>query len=169
MQVEDRQIDELIPYARNARTHSDEQISQVAASVKEFGFNDPVAVDGESGIIEGHARVLAAKKLGMEQVPVIELSHLSDVQKRAYILAHNKLTENAGWDNELLAVEMSELKAVGVEDLTGFGTDEIEKLSQDPNFEPGTEEEQGKLDQLEPKWTSCPHCGKEFDLREQEG
>lgn len=141
MQIEYRDIENLIPYARNARTHSDEQIQQIAASIKEFGFNDPVAVDGESGIIEGHGRVLAARKLGHESIPVIELSHLSDVQKRAYILAHNKLTENAGWDQELLAVEMSELQAAGIEDLTGFASDEIDALLTESTPEGNTDED----------------------------
>ena len=92
--------DALIPYARNARTHSPEQISQIAASIREFGFTNPVLTDGRNGIIAGHGRVLAAQKLGMPEVPIIDLAHLTDAQKRAYILADNKLALNAGWDDD---------------------------------------------------------------------
>lgn len=118
-------IDKLIPYANNARTHSDEQVSQIAASIKEFGFNNPVLIDADKGIIAGHGRVLAAKKLGLTEVPTIELSHLSDTQRKAYILADNKLAENAGWDNDLLKIEIEELRNQDFE-LTGFSPDELD-------------------------------------------
>ena len=100
--IERRPVDALIPYAQNARTHSDAQVALIAGSIREFGFNNPVLVDGASGIIAGHGRVLAARKLGLAEVPVIELGHLSAAQKRAYILADNRLAEQAGWDRELL-------------------------------------------------------------------
>ena len=106
-----RKVDDLIPYARNSRTHSDAQVAQIAASVREFGWTNPVLVDGENGIIAGHGRVLAARKLGMEEVPCIELAGLSDTQRRAYIIADNKLALNGGWDDELLALELGELHA----------------------------------------------------------
>src|SRR6187455_77043 len=96
----------LIPYARNARTHSDAQVAQIAASIREFGFTNPVLVDGENGIIAGHGRLLAARKLGLATVPVIELAGLSAAQKRAYIIADNKLALNAGWDEDLLRLEV---------------------------------------------------------------
>ena len=96
VQLETIAIDRLIPYARNSRTHSDEQVAQVAASIREFGFTNPVLIDGEGGIIAGHGRVMAARKLGMADVPCIRLAHLSDAQKRAYIIADNKLALNAG-------------------------------------------------------------------------
>ncbi len=99
-------MDALIPYARNARTHSEAQVALIAGSIREFGFNNPVLVDGENGIIAGHGRVLAARKLGLATVPVIELAHLTEAQKRAYILADNRLAEQAGWDRELLALEL---------------------------------------------------------------
>ncbi|MFC4669420.1 ParB/Srx family N-terminal domain-containing protein, partial [Seohaeicola nanhaiensis] len=99
----------LIPYANNARTHSEAQVAQIAGSIREFGFNNPVLVDGENGIIAGHGRVLAARKLGLAEVPVIELAHLSEAQKRAYILADNRLAEAAGWDRDLLALELGDL------------------------------------------------------------
>src|SRR5580700_5853080 len=94
-------IEKLVPWARNPRTHSDAQITQIAASIAEFGFNNPLLVDTKAGIIAGHGRLLAARKLGLKEVPVIVLDHLSEAQKRAYIIADNKLAENAGWDEEL--------------------------------------------------------------------
>lgn len=129
MQIEYRPIEALIPYARNSRTHSDAQVAQIAASIREFGWTNPVLVDGENGIIAGHGRVLAARKLGFEQVPVIELAHLTESQKRAYVLADNKLAENAGWDDELLRIELEALQAAGFDlSLTGFAEDELAAL-----------------------------------------
>jgi len=114
-------VDELIPYARNARTHSDEQINKIASSIREFGFLNPVIVDGQRGIIAGHGRVLAARKIGMTSVPTVEASHLTEAQKRAYVLADNRLAEHAGWDEELLRLELGELKQDGFDiQLTGF-------------------------------------------------
>lgn len=124
-----RKVEALIPYARNSRTHSDEQVAQIAASVREFGWTNPILIDGENGIIAGHGRVLAARKLGMAEVPCIELAGLSDIQRRAYIIADNKLALNAGWDEELLAVEFAELADAGFDNLlTGFTADEIDAL-----------------------------------------
>jgi DNA modification methylase len=122
-------VSSLIPYARNSRTHSDEQVSKIAASIKEFGFLNPVIVDGENGIIAGHGRVMAAQKLGMETVPVIEASHLTDAQRRAYVIADNRLALDAGWDDEMLRVEFAELADLGFDlELTGFELDEIDAL-----------------------------------------
>jgi hypothetical protein len=122
-------LETLIPYARNARTHSDAQVAQIAASIREFGWTNPVLVDGKNGIIAGHGRVLAARKLGLTSVPVIELSGLSDAQRRAYILADNKLALNAGWDDLMLAAEVADLNALGVDlNLAGFDAGEIDKL-----------------------------------------
>ena len=101
-----RPVADLKPYARNARTHNPKQIQQIAASIREFGFTVPVLIDAESTIIAGHARVEAAKRLGMECVPVIQIDHLTQAQRRAYIIADNRLAELAGWDEELLAVEL---------------------------------------------------------------
>lgn len=121
---------DLIPYARNSRTHSDEQVTQIASSIKEFGFTNPVLIDGDGGIIAGHGRVMAAKKLGIEEVPCIELSHLTDAQRRAYVIADNKLALNAGWDDEMLRVEFQELQDLGFDvELTGFSMDEINALT----------------------------------------
>lgn len=125
----ERNIDELIPYARNSRTHSDEQVAQIAASIKEFGFTNPVLIDGEGGIIAGHGRVMAARKLGLEVVPCIELAYLTEAQKKAYIIADNKLALNAGWDDEMLRVEFAELEAMDFDvELTGFSLDEIDAM-----------------------------------------
>lgn len=127
-----RKVSELIPYARNARTHSDEQISRIASSIQEFGWTNPILIDGDSGIIAGHGRVLAARKIGIEEVPTIELSGLTEAQKRAYILADNRLALDAGWDEELLKIEFAELESLGFElSKTGFGNDEINEIMAD--------------------------------------
>jgi DNA modification methylase len=123
-------VDKLVPYARNSRTHSDAQVAQIAASIKEFGFTNPVLIDGEGGIIAGHGRVLAARRLGLDEVPCIRLSHLTEAQKRAYVISDNKLALNAGWDEQMLALEFSELQGMDFDlDLTGFTADEIEALT----------------------------------------
>lgn len=122
-------IDQLIPYTNNARTHDENQVTQIAASIKEFGFTNPVLIDKNNGIIAGHGRTMAAKKLNLKEVPVIRLEHLSDAQRKAYILADNKLALNAGWDNELLKLEFDELKELNFDlELTGFTLDEIQAL-----------------------------------------
>lgn len=122
-------VSDLIPYARNSRTHSDEQVAQIAASIKEFGFLNPIIVDGESGIIAGHGRVMAAQKLGLKTLPCIEASHLTDTQRRAYIIADNKLALNAGWDDDMLRIELDELAEAEFDlELTGFSLDEIAEL-----------------------------------------
>lgn len=122
-------VADLIPYARNSRTHSEAQVSKIAASIREFGFLNPVIVDGSSGIIAGHGRIMAAQKLGIETVPVIEASHLTDAQRRAYVIADNRLALDAGWDDEMLRVEFAELEGLGFDmELTGFTLDEIGAL-----------------------------------------
>jgi DNA modification methylase len=127
--VEQRPLESLIPYARNARTHSEGQVAQIAASIREFGWTNPILVDGDNGVIAGHGRLLAARKLGLATVPVIELAGLSDAQRRAYVLADNKHALNAGWDDAILALEVADLKAMGVElSLVGFDALEVEKL-----------------------------------------
>ncbi len=128
-QIEQISIQALIPYARNSRTHSDAQVAQIAASIREFGFTNPVLIDKDGGIIAGHGRVMGARKLGLTDVPCVRLAHLTDTQKRAYIIADNKLALNAGWDEELLAVEFSELADAGFDlGLTGFTDEEIAAL-----------------------------------------
>lgn len=129
MQIEIVAIEALIPYARNARTHSDEQVTQIAGSIREFGFTNPVLIDGDGGIIAGHGRVMGARKLGMSEVPCIRLAHLSEAQRRAYIIADNKLALNAGWDDEMLALEFQDLQGMGFDlELTGFALGDISEL-----------------------------------------
>lgn len=113
----------LIPYARNSRTHSPQQTQQIASSIKEFGFTNPVLIDEENGIIAGHGRVLAAQLLGMDEVPCIVLSGMTEAKKRAYVIADNKLALNAGWDDEMLRLEFEDLKAMDFDlDLAGFSS-----------------------------------------------
>jgi ParB-like chromosome segregation protein Spo0J len=158
--IEKWKISKLIPYARNARTHSDEQVGQIAASIKEWGWTTPVLVDETGGIIAGHGRTLAAQKLGMTEIPVMVAKGWSETKKRAYIIADNKIALNSGWDNEMLALELGEIGDLGFDlDLTGFNAGEIAAL-QTPEFDAGTEDDQGQLDEIKP--TICPACGHEF-------
>lgn len=129
MEIRQVKVEALIPYAKNSRTHDDAQVAQIAASIKEFGWTNPILVDGEHGIIAGHGRLMAARKLGMTEVPVIELKDLTETQKKAYIIADNRLALNAGWDNNMLTIELNEL----LEDkfsleLLGFNADELNAL-----------------------------------------
>lgn len=142
LKVESRPISDLIPYARNARLHSDAQVADIAASIKEFGFNNPVLIDHDGGIIAGHGRVLAARKLGMDKVPCIALAHLSDTQKRAYIIADNRLALSATWDEEMLAVELEALAETDLDlDLLGFESFELDRLlhSDEPALDTASE------------------------------
>lgn len=128
-QIEYVKISKLVPYARNSRTHSDEQVAQICASIKEFGFTNPVLIDGEGVIIAGHGRTMAAQRLDMKEVPCLRLGHLTDAQKKAYVIADNKLALNAGWDDDMLAIELKELNAEDFDlSLTGFDDDELAAL-----------------------------------------
>jgi DNA modification methylase len=132
LNVEYRKVEALIPYARNPRTHNDEQVAKIAASIVEYGWTNPVLVDGDNGIIAGHGRLAAAHKLGLTEVPVIELAHLSPTQKRAYVISDNRLALDAGWDDAMLALELAELSEAGFDlALTGFEEAEIEALLAD--------------------------------------
>ncbi len=129
LQIHYRPIDTLIPYARNAKQHTDAQVAQIAASIREFGWGSPILVDGQNNVIAGHGRLLAARKLGMTEVPVVPMDHLTDIQRRALILADNKIGENASWENELLGLELAGLQASGFDlELTGFSEEEWEAL-----------------------------------------
>lgn len=129
MQIETLAVDRLIPYARNSRTHSDAQVAQIAASIKEFGFTNPGLIDADGGIIAGHGRVMGARQLGLAEVPCIRLGHLTDAQRRAYVIADNRLALNAGWDDAMLALEMRDLMDEGYDvGLTGFDLKEIDAL-----------------------------------------
>lgn len=121
-------IENLIPYVNNARTHSNEQVAQIASSIKEFGFTNPVLIDKDNGIIAGHGRVMAAKKLGYKEVPAIMLDHLTDVQRKAYILADNRIALNSGWDIELLSLELKDLDSEIDLTLLGFDADELSAM-----------------------------------------
>jgi len=140
--LEWRSVSSLIPYARNSRTHSDEQIAQIAASIKEFGWTNPILVDGDNGIIAGHGRLSAARKLGHEEVPVIELKDLTETQRKAYIIADNRLALNAGWDNEMLTIELNDLLADGFAlDILGFDPKELNALLEPEVVEGLTDED----------------------------
>lgn len=124
-----RKVEDLIPYARNARTHSDAQVAEIAASIKEYGWTNPILLDGQNGIIAGHGRLMAARKLGMDEVPTIDIIGLTDTQKRALILADNKMALNASWDEDLLAIELKDLKDANFDlSLTGFDELKIDEL-----------------------------------------
>jgi len=127
--VAGRPTDQLIPALRNARTHSPEQVAQIAASIAEFGFNVPILVDLEGGVIAGHGRLLAAQKLGLAEVPVIVLDHLTETQRRAFLIADNRISDRAGWNEELLVSELAALEAEGVDlELLGFSDAELATL-----------------------------------------
>jgi len=224
-QVERRSIEALIPYARNSRVHSEEQVAQIAASMKEWGWTNPVLIDEDGGIIAGHGRVMAARKLGHDEAPCMVASGWTEGQKRAYVIADNKIALNSDWDEQALKAELVELqdlefdlgllgwgddlpefepeldyglldeedvdsliddmasgvrKAIQIEfepdhyedafELVniGFTGSELDLLMIDADFAPGSEDDQGKLDQLDPKMVCCPECGHSFDSRGNE-
>lgn len=165
--IEYESVAALLPYVANSRTHSDAQVAQIAASIKEFGWTNPILIDGENTIIAGHGRLLAARKLNMDDVPVIRLDHLTKAQQRALVIADNKLALNADWDMELLEAELQALDDEKFNlALLGFDETELGNIMLEVSFEPGTEDDQGKLDQLDPKMVICPKCQHEFDSRE---
>lgn len=128
-EIEHLAVEDLVPYIRNSRTHSDAQVLQIASSIKEFGFTNPVLIDKDGGIIAGHGRVMAARKLKLEEVPCIRLSHLTETQARALVIADNKLALNAGWDDNMLAIELKDLEDQGYDlSITGFSEKELKSL-----------------------------------------
>lgn len=162
-------INDLIPYIRNARTHSESQIAQIAASIKEFGFLSPILIAEDNTILAGHGRLAAARKLGLKQVPCVKESHLTETQRRAYIIADNKLSLNAGWDDEMLAIELSELQGADFElDLLGFDESELssifeeDKEIKDDDFDVEKELEKPTFSKTGDIWTLGRHrliCG----------
>lgn len=126
--IEWQSVDKLIPYAKNARTHSDEQVAQIAGSIKEFGFNNPVLVDKDNSVIAGHGRLMAARKLGMDKVPVVQLGHMTEAQRKAYVLADNRIALSSGWDTSMLSLELQDLKDDIDLSLLGFDPDELDAL-----------------------------------------
>ncbi|MDH3325154.1 MAG: ParB/Srx family N-terminal domain-containing protein [Gammaproteobacteria bacterium] len=146
MKIKNIKTSDLIPYANNSRTHDDAQVAQIAASIKEFGFTNPLLIDSDNGIIAGHGRLLAAVKLGMDEVPTIELSNLTKAQKKAYVIADNKLALNAGWDFDMLRIEIEDLKEMDFDiDLLGFDDSELIDIDGD------IPEEQDPRDSVEDK------------------
>jgi hypothetical protein len=142
VKITQKKVTELIPYVKNSRTHSDEQVAQIAASIKEFGWTNPILVDGSNGIIAGHGRLMAARKLGHKEVPTIELADLTETQKKAYIIADNRLALNAGWDNEMLTIELNELLADGFAlEMLGFDPKELSALLEPEVIEGLTDED----------------------------
>jgi len=137
LQIEYKKVNDIIPYVNNSRTHSDEQVTQVASSIKEFGFTNPILIDEQDGIIAGHGRLMAASKLGMEEVPTIVLGGLSEAQRKAYVIADNKLALNSAWDEELLKIELEKLDMLNFDlELLGFDERELASI-----FDPLAEEE----------------------------
>jgi DNA modification methylase len=152
MQIEQRLLSELIPYINNSRKHSDDQVTQIAASIKEFGWTNPILVDGDNGIIAGHGRIMAAKKLNMTEVPVIELAHLSKEQRKALIIADNKLALNSDWDSNLLAIELKDLQDLGFDlNLTGFADKELADILKPDQVDGLTDEDAVPDTPIEPK------------------
>ena len=167
-QLESWPTDSLIEYARNPRKN-DHAVDRVAAAIREFGFRVPILAKSDKTVVDGHLRLKAAKKIGLEEVPVLLCDDMTDIQVRAFRLSVNKVSEFANWDDEMLRVELDALGVDGFDlELTGFSLDEVSKLLIDgSDFEAGSEEDQGQLDKLDPKIVTCPHCSKEFDSREQ--
>lgn len=142
IEVKYRKVEDLIPYVNNSRKHSDEQVAQIASSIKEFGWTNPILIDGTNSIIAGHGRLMAARKLKMEEVPTIELSHLTDTQRKALVIADNKLALNADWDTNLLTIELDELLKDGFAlDILGFNADELNALLEPEQVEGLTDED----------------------------
>ena len=150
-------VERLVPYARNARTHSDEQVAQIAASIQEFGFTNPILVDGKDGVIAGHGRLEAARDLGLSEVPVVVLDHLTPAQKRAYVLADNQLTLNAGWDSSVLQEELAALSLADFDlSLIGFDEKELASLMDSEDIDEPETNVGGGDEDVEP----CPTCGR---------
>ena len=162
-QIEQVSIEALIPYARNSRTHSDAQVAQIAASIKEFGFTNPVLIDQDGGIIAGHGRTLAARKLGLDEVPCLRLSHLNEIQKRAYVIADNKLALNANWDDELLKLELHALDEADYKlEMTGFSPEELTKVMFGELIDPESPDDFKEIDENLETQHRCPKCSYEW-------
>lgn len=167
MKIEKIPTDKLIPYARNAKKHDAAQVSKLAGSIREFGFNNPVLIDKDNGIIAGHGRVMAAQKLGLADVPCIRLGHLTDNQRKAYILADNKLAEiGGGWDQEMLGLELADLREADFNlDFLGFDNFAIEQFLNPPERNNEAPESSGgeiDVDGMQMQ-CACPKCGFEFN------
>ena len=165
-QIEMMAVADLVPYAKNSRVHDDAQVAQIAASIREFGFTNPVLIGAQGGIIAGHGRVLAARKLKMDQVPCIMLGHLTDTQRRAYVIADNSLALNSSWDKELLQLELADLHAAEFNmDLLGFDAAELSlAMGFEDELAEAPESSSKEIDPDDYKMgCKCPKCGLEFD------
>jgi ParB-like chromosome segregation protein Spo0J len=163
--IEHWPLDRLVPYDRNARTHSPEQVAQIAASIQEFGFTNPILVDGKDGIIAGHGRLQAARELAMATVPVVVLDHLTPAQKRAYVLADNKLALNAGWDDAILAEEITALHLQDFDlDLLGWSSSDIAEILDPEGIDDQIDspDEFPEVDDDIETEHRCPSCGYEW-------
>lgn len=159
LKIEYVDIDTIKTYENNAKLHPAEQIEQIKASIKEFGFNDPIAVDKDNVIIEGHGRYIACKELDIKEIPIIRLDSLSDEQKRAYMLVHNKLTMNSGFDIELLGDELDSILNI---DMSEFGFEQLEDLDLDEFFEETNGEKEEKIIRIK-----CPCCEEIFEMKDE--
>lgn len=159
LKIEYVKIDSIKPYLNNAKLHPAEQIEQIKKSIEQFGMNDPIGI-WKNEIVEGHGRLLALKELGYEEVPIIRLDHLSDEERKAYILAHNKLTMNSDFDIDILNDELDGILNI---DMSDFGFEKIEDINLDDFFEV-KQEETKKEEESKPNTIICPHCGEEITL-----
>ena len=167
LKVETWPVEKIVPYSRNPRKNAGVPVAKVKASLKEYGWRQPIVVDTEGVIIVGHTRYQAALELGMTEVPVHVAEGLTKAQVKAYRIADNKTGDFAEWDFELLKLEFGDLEDLNFSlEETGFDVGEMTAIFDNPDFAPGTLEDQGKLDELQPKIVQCPHCGQEFDLRD---
>jgi ParB-like chromosome segregation protein Spo0J len=164
MEYSQKAVKDLIPYINNARTHSDEQVTQIASSIREFGFINPIIIDDKNNVIAGHGRLLASKKLGLKEVPTVLVDHLTDTQRKAYVLADNQLALNAGWDDELLKLELAQLDDVGFDlELLGFDLDNLGDLFDSPNdSENELKDTEIDVDAFDFEH-ECPKCGFQFN------
>ena len=163
-------IDDLIPYARNSRTHSEMQINQLAAAIKEFGFRGAILIDGDNGIIAGHGRVLACKKLGMTEIPTVDGSDMTDAQRKAYVIADNKIALNAGWDYEMLNIEFAELKEEGFNtDLLAFDEKELQMFDESEGAPSDPVEDDGNKNMIVVECISEREAEKLFEELKERG
>ena len=168
LKVEQWPVEKLIPYARNPRKN-DAQVDRMVSAIKEFGFRIPVVAKSDGSVVDGHLRLKAAQKLGMKEVPVALADELTEAQVKAFRLLANKSANWAEWDDELLKLELEELHGMDFDlELTGFTPEELGKIWDEPNFEPGSLDDQSQLDELEPQMVKCPHCGEVFNAREND-
>lgn len=167
MEIIYKKVNDLIPYINNSRTHSEEQINQICASINEFGFTNPLLIDEKDNIIAGHGRLLASKKLKMEEVPCIILSGLTEAQKKTYVIADNQMALNAGWNEELLKLELENLKELDFDlELTGFNVDELDYILSENELNIIDDEflQDTEITKEKKKKITCPKCGEKIEI-----